>query len=316
MYFSSLDPESGAGFNRASATHRTDFPSCLHRRSPTELSAADARSATLAPTNFGALPRDSIDGLRVFCRKCLAKANREYHARQALASGRQYKPWLKDKDREVCRHCGERKPRTNTFWAINYRTSDRLKTVCKECEAKARRKNPDRPYNPVRTGRDRELCRSCEKRYRRTSKHWYRSASSSDGFQLICKACVKDHQQARYTENADFFAAYNQEWRKKNPDKRHRLSVLYRAKKASAKGHFTNADADRIWEAQGRRCASPYCKRLLTKRTRHLDHIRALSKGGSNWPRNLQWLCSDCNNRKRAKTWKTFLAEEERRLAP
>lgn len=35
-------------------------------------------------------------------------------------------------------------------------------------------------------------------------------------------------------------------------------------------------------------------------RTDHVDHIKALARGGSNWPSNLQLTCGPCNNRKRA----------------
>ena len=33
----------------------------------------------------------------------------------------------------------------------------------------------------------------------------------------------------------------------------------------------------------------------------HIDHILALSKGGSNWIRNIQLTCASCNLSKQAK---------------
>jgi 5-methylcytosine-specific restriction endonuclease McrA len=80
------------------------------------------------------------------------------------------------------------------------------------------------------------------------------------------------------------------------------LRILYqnrrRARKIEAEGCHTVADMKRLRIKQGNRCA--YC-RVHLGRGSHLDHIVSLSKGGSNWPRNLQWLCLSCNSRKHAR---------------
>lgn len=79
----------------------------------------------------------------------------------------------------------------------------------------------------------------------------------------------------------------------KHPDRRRQLEQRRR----NAEGRFTAEDLSSIRTTQGDRCA--YCKKRL-KGGGHLDHIIPIKLGGSNWPKNLQWLCQPCNNRKSA----------------
>jgi 5-methylcytosine-specific restriction endonuclease McrA len=81
-------------------------------------------------------------------------------------------------------------------------------------------------------------------------------------------------------------------WRRANPDKASAQYRRYRARKYSADGSHTSGDAKFLRAAQKDRCA--YC-RVALKGRGHLDHIRPLSRGGSDWPSNLQWLCVPCN---------------------
>ena len=91
-------------------------------------------------------------------------------------------------------------------------------------------------------------------------------------------------------------------WKKRNPDKATESSRASsrnrRAAKRKSEGHHTAADIARIMEQQRGRCA--YCPRSIRK-SRHVDHIKPLSKGGSNWPRNIQLTCGPCNLKKNAK---------------
>lgn len=100
-------------------------------------------------------------------------------------------------------------------------------------------------------------------------------------------------------------------WYAANPDAAAANSRNRRARKRSAEGMHTKADIARIAAAQKHRCA--FCRTSIRKES-HVDHIVALSKGGTNWPSNLQILCPPCNMRKYAKDPIDFAREAGRLL--
>ena len=69
-------------------------------------------------------------------------------------------------------------------------------------------------------------------------------------------------------------------------------------RKAQAEGTHTAEDIARIYRAQRGRCA--YCRQEVGKDF-DVDHIQPLSKGGTNWPANLQITCHLCNRKKKAR---------------
>jgi 5-methylcytosine-specific restriction endonuclease McrA len=71
-----------------------------------------------------------------------------------------------------------------------------------------------------------------------------------------------------------------------------------RARQLKAEGDYTPADVAKLRAEQDDRCV--YCRVDLARKG-HVDHIIPLSKGGSNWPSNLQLLCRSCNSKKGAK---------------
>jgi len=71
----------------------------------------------------------------------------------------------------------------------------------------------------------------------------------------------------------------------------------YRARSKAAEGFHTADDIEAILVRQNFRCN--YCSTDISGQNRHIDHIKPLAKGGSNWPNNLQGLCAPCNFRKR-----------------
>jgi 5-methylcytosine-specific restriction endonuclease McrA len=91
-----------------------------------------------------------------------------------------------------------------------------------------------------------------------------------------------------------------------DPDKVRARCANRRARRKGAEGHYTVADIAAIRLKQGGVCAKPGCgcRDNLT-----VDHILALTKGGSNWPSNLQLLCSSCNSVKGTRDNDLFMSE-------
>lgn len=88
-------------------------------------------------------------------------------------------------------------------------------------------------------------------------------------------------------------------WRANNREYTHVARRIKRARKLENGGSHTVQDVADIFKSQRGKCA--YCKKKVTMLNKHVDHIIAISKGGTNDRRNLQILCQRCNLRKHAK---------------
>jgi hypothetical protein len=153
--------------------------------------------------------------------------------------------------------------------------------VCVECQ---RRQNPKRKaaYN--------RKWRAANRDQRRKAIAKWRAANPDKNRQYDARQRTKRAKQRQ----ADF-----RRWSKEHPEKFRAYAAHRRALKAAADGAFTEDDIQRLYKLQRGRCA--YCRIELGSRY-EIDHINPLSKGGSNYPRNLQLLCRlKCNQRKRNK---------------
>lgn len=92
-----------------------------------------------------------------------------------------------------------------------------------------------------------------------------------------------------------------------NQEKERARAAKQNADRQQAVGRFTAEDILTLLEQQGYRCAAPHC-RIDVLRDFHCDHILPLSRGGTNWPDNIQILCPACNLSKNDRTMEEWLA--------
>ena len=108
---------------------------------------------------------------------------------------------------------------------------------------------------------------------------------------------VADNHKKYYEINKDRVVAKVADWNATNPGGQRTRSRNYRAKLYAAEGSHTREQIQALYASQDGKCV--YC-RVSLKDGYHADHIKPLSKGGSNWIANIQLTCGPCNNRKRA----------------
>ena len=135
------------------------------------------------------------------------------------------------------------------------------------------------------------------------------------------KPCPKDHMSDRDTANGSCLEcnrlgrirreAENAELRdsrlvyhKENAERYRVHARNRRAKFKNVPGSHTQNDIDELWDKQVGRCR--YCKKRLDHGF-HVDHIKAVAKGGDNSKNNIQLTCKRCNLRKHTKTHAEFL---------
>jgi 5-methylcytosine-specific restriction endonuclease McrA len=101
-----------------------------------------------------------------------------------------------------------------------------------------------------------------------------------------------------YRENRAAYMSRAAIWRTAHPQVSLAITRRRRRRLRIAAGSYTCADVDRIFQRQQGKCVGCQCR---LKRF-EVDHKKPLSRGGSNFPRNLQLLCKPCNRSKHAKT--------------
>ncbi len=149
-----------------------------------------------------------------------------------------------------------------------------------------------------------------------------RKAAQAAGLLLYrsAKPCVNGHYADRFVSNGTCCKCVDDSLRSEDGRKRQRESLARRrstplgkarikaakqarrAKQAGCEGLHSKQDIVLIFERQSGKCAA--CRTSLKSQGKlkyHVDHIKPLALGGTNWPHNLQLLCPGCNLTKGAK---------------
>lgn len=127
-----------------------------------------------------------------------------------------------------------------------------------------------------------------------------------------CKECCKNRAMLWRIANPDRYKNLHDGWKSANKEHLRKLSKAYRQRperkiaqrihnlnrlrrEKNAPGAYKPKHIRQLLRVQDGLCATCRCD-ISTNYT--IDHICPISKGGSNWPENLQLLCNPCNSRK------------------
>lgn len=181
-------------------------------------------------------------------------------------------------------------------------------------------------------------CCCCKAGKAATTEFFYKNASRKDGLSPSCKDCKKAEnkvyreinrskiatqqityrvtklptismkQKAYRDANIDKERMRERNYRKANLEKVNAKKRRYRARKRNAEGTHTAADVAKQFTAQKGRCWWCGNKLKVSSRGKYeVDHVVALSKGGSNNPENLVCACPACNSSKNSRTPLDFI---------
>ena len=89
---------------------------------------------------------------------------------------------------------------------------------------------------------------------------------------------------------------YHRRYVKKNPENISHLKARRYARERNAEGNHTLQEWNSLKEKFNYKCANCRKEKPLTK-----DHIKPLSKGGTDYIENIQPLCRNCNSKKHNK---------------
>jgi 5-methylcytosine-specific restriction endonuclease McrA len=175
---------------------------------------------------------------------------------------------------KTCTKCGEEK--ALDAFGKDRSKADQMRTVCKVCTNnafRARRAADPKKYREIS---------------QRSSRKW------ANGNPEAAREMQRRGSAAYRTRHPGRAAEFTQTWRKAHPDM---VSAQWARKRARRRGasHEPYSRAD-IFAAYGGSCA--YCG----DPAEHLDHVKAISRGGADAAHNLLPACAPCNLSKGAKS--------------
>lgn len=105
-------------------------------------------------------------------------------------------------------------------------------------------------------------------------------------------------------KNKKRLSLINKVWRQTNKDAYNAIHHARRARERGSEGRYTADDVKNLLKVQKHLCV---CGTSFKQIKHTVDHKTPLSRGGSNWSRNLQLLCQPCNDSKGTKTQAEWL---------
>ncbi len=194
--------------------------------------------------------------------------------------------------------CGKLKPLDEFFRRAA--SKDGLNARCKECtkiytqseENKQKKKEYNKDYFKKYYPENRERLLEYQKDYAQENAEKiadYKKSYAEENAEKIAQ------YQAQYQEqNREHIRELKKEYKKNNKEYFQTIEAKRRSQKQNAEGSFSLNDWLEICERYGFTCLYPGC----TSNDITIDHIVPISKGGTNWPSNLQPLCKPHNSSK------------------
>ena len=108
----------------------------------------------------------------------------------------------------------------------------------------------------------------------------------------------KELRDKRRIEAPEIWRTATKLWAQANREKQRAYKTNRRARELGAEGRFSAVDVHALYVKQSGLCAA--CSADLSTGFQ-CDHVVPVSRGGSNWPSNIQLLCAWCNRSKGAK---------------
>ena len=189
----------------------------------------------------------------------------------------------------ACYECSLRKCRE---WQQN----NREKSVA--ASQKYQRANADK----VKVYRKR-FYESNAERLRAASREWRANhrtekSLSARAYYLLNAEARRDYSTSYRRTNPDDAKRRVREWTRAHPEATRVYQARRRSAKSASQSNYTRSDVLNLFLKQKGKCVG--CLRRITKGY-HVDHVKPLSRGGSNAANNIQLLCQPCNQRKHAK---------------
>jgi 5-methylcytosine-specific restriction endonuclease McrA len=167
-------------------------------------------------------------------------------------------------------------------------------------------------------------CKKCTSVYKKTYDEQNKESKSNYNkiWYLQNKENIAERVKLWREENKEKRYAYNKLWYEQNRERKNALDKIWsslnpekkavhgrnrRSRKRLATGTHTDEDIHNLFRLQKKKCA--VCNKSISKGY-DVDHIVALSNGGSNDKYNLQLLCTYCNRSKHAKDPIEFMQEK------